>query len=355
MSNRRHARRGAGLVVAGAVGSLVLLAACSGQPAPQPVAATPSTVAPAPPSASAAPPPPPAPVPTTSPLSGRTGGVGTPVVVVKLDNTPFAQPHRGLTAADIVYVEPVEWGMNRLAAVFSTTLPEAVGPVRSARISDIEIFAPYGDVAFVISGAQTRLLGRLDRATFTVVSEDAGDAGFFRDPARTIPYNLMVDPEEIVATAGASAVAGDMGLVFDRQRPKGGKRATQVTVRWPETSMQFRWNAEAGRYDVWSAGRPARAVEEPGVQRASSVLIQYVEEVDSGYGDRFGGRTPESVTVGSGTGVLLRDGRAYPIRWERPEASLPTAYLDQAGEPVVLDPGQVWIVLQDRTRRASFD
>ena len=31
---------------------------------------------------------------------------GTPVMVVKYDNTPAAQPHRGLTSADIVYVEP---------------------------------------------------------------------------------------------------------------------------------------------------------------------------------------------------------------------------------------------------------
>ena len=43
---------------------------------------------------------------TTSPYSGRPGGVGTPVVVVKLDNTPSAQPHVGLTKADVVYVEP---------------------------------------------------------------------------------------------------------------------------------------------------------------------------------------------------------------------------------------------------------
>ena len=44
-------------------------------------------------------------------------------MVVKYDNTPAAQPHRGLTSADVVYVEPVEWGLTRIAAVFSTELP----------------------------------------------------------------------------------------------------------------------------------------------------------------------------------------------------------------------------------------
>jgi hypothetical protein len=252
-----------------------------------------------------------------------------------------------------VYVEPVEWGLNRIAAVFSTELPDVVGPVRSARISDIEIFAPYGDVALVMSGSQQRLVKPLRRANLTVVSEDGGSDGFYRDRSRVAPYNLMAKPESIVATAGATAVSADMGWVFDRTPPAGGKPAERVTVRWPQTSMQFRWDDDAGRYEVWSAGRPSRAAEEPGVQRASTVIVQYVEEVDSGYGDKFGGRTPESITVGSGKALLLRDGRAHRIRWDRPSETQPTAYLDAQREPVALDPGQVWIVLQDRTRPAE--
>ncbi len=43
---------------------------------------------------------------------------------VKLDNTTYAQPHAGLTKADIVYVEEVEYGITRLAAVFSTSIPK---------------------------------------------------------------------------------------------------------------------------------------------------------------------------------------------------------------------------------------
>ena len=70
-----------------------------------------------------------------SPFSGRAGGAGKPVLVVKFDNTPNAQPHTGLKSADIVYVEEVEFGLTRIAAVFSSVQPRAVGPVRSARSS----------------------------------------------------------------------------------------------------------------------------------------------------------------------------------------------------------------------------
>jgi hypothetical protein len=294
-------------------------------------------------------------VATTSPYSGREGGVGTPVVVVKLDNTPSAQPHVGLTKADIVYVEPVEWGLNRLAAVYSTRVPETVGPVRSARISDIQVFAPYGDVAFVYSGAQTRLQPKITAAGWTPVSEDLDSPGLVRDFSRPSPYNLMAKPREILETAGATATSQDMGLVFDEEPPAGGKRARVVTARWAGASMQFNWNAKKGRYDIWMDGRQARDTEKPGVQRASTVIVQYVKETDSGYGDMFGGRTPKSKTVGSGKGVMLRDGRSHRITWQRKRAGDPTAYLDADGEPIVLDPGQVWILLKDRTQKVVIE
>lgn len=328
-----------------------LLAACGGGGGDRAAQPTPASTGSQ--SASATPSPSPVPVVTTSPLSGREGGVGTPVIVVKYDNTPSAQPHVGLTSADVVYVEPVEWGLTRLAAVFSTRVPTVAGPVRSARVSDIDMMAPYGKVAFVFSGAQTKLWPRLQAANWTTISEDEGSAGFYRDRSRVSPFNLMAQPKAMLAAHSGVAVSKDMGLVFDKKVPTGGQRATTLTATWPSSTMQFRWNSKAGAYDVWMHGRPARAAEAPGVQRASTVIVQYVSERDSGYGDKFGGRTPLAVTVGSGTGLVLRDGRSYPITWSRAHKADPTQYLDASGEPMSLDPGQVWILLKDRTKKVT--
>ncbi|WP_369690928.1 DUF3048 domain-containing protein [Nocardia fusca] len=50
--------------------------------------------------------------------------VGVPVLVAKIDNSSQARPPPvGLGAADVVDVEPVEGGLSRLAAVFSTDKP----------------------------------------------------------------------------------------------------------------------------------------------------------------------------------------------------------------------------------------
>ena len=50
---------------------------------------------------------------------------------------------------------------------------------------------------------------------------------------------------------------------------------------------------------------------------------------------------------------MLRDGRAYPITWSRAHEGGPTQYLDADGEPMALDPGQVWVVLQGPHRKVQ--
>ena len=334
--------------------AVVLLAACSGSPDP----VTPATIAAGLPEASARASASPVVEPaTTSPYSGREGGIGTPVMVVKYDNTPAAQPHRGLTSADIVYVEPVEWGLTRIAAVFSTDMPEVVGPVRSARVSDLDLFAQFGHVAFVFSGAQQRLLPKIQAADWVPVSEDFDSVGFHREygTGRHAPTNLMASPSEILDEVGDRvAVSGDMGWVFDEKKPEGGTKTKRLTVTWEDSSVQLRWNAKRDAWDVWMNGQQARDTDEPGVQRASTAIIQYVKQTDSGYGDKFGGVTPKVKTVGHGRGLMLRDGRSYPITWERATEDSPTAYHDAAtGEQVVMDPGQLWVLLVDRTQKGT--
>ena len=51
-----------------------------------------------------------------------------PVLAVKIDNLAPARPQTGLTGADIVYVIPVEGGLSRMLAVFSSHVPAGHRP-----------------------------------------------------------------------------------------------------------------------------------------------------------------------------------------------------------------------------------
>lgn len=339
--------------------SALVLAACGADPTPV------STPTPAPSSSSASPSPSPSsprplPTPTVtptapaepgllSPLSGRPGGAGKRLLAVKIDNTRSAQPQAGLHQADLVYVQEVEGGLTRLLALFATDLPKEVGPVRSARISDLSLLAPFGDVAFAYSGAQSKMLPILEDSPLVLVAPEKGSPGWYRQTWRPVSYiNLIANPKALLDWAKDSARVPQTGWVFDDTAPAGGKAVVEVEARWGGSTMAFRWDAQRQGYVVSANGEETQS-DAGGPQVASTVIIQRVRQSDSGFGDRYGGRTPLIETVGRGQAIVLRDGRMWPVTWERPEESAHTRFTLANGEVMPFDPGQVWVALLDGT------
>lgn len=348
----RRARRSSSWAALGAC-AVLGLAACGGSdPAPAVTSTAPSS-----PAATSAEPTPAETASTevpsdASPFSGKAGGAGKPVLVVKYDNTTFAQPHTGLKHADIVYVEEVEWGLTRLAAVFSTTQPTSVGPVRSARVSDIDLLAQFGKPAFAYSGSQHKLMPLLAKASIYDVSGDKGPTGYYRDRSRRAPYDLFARPASLLKRAPKASLGQDIGFTFSDELPTGGRPVKVAVAPYPDSQARFVWNAKAGSFDVWLNKRPARATE-GGIQHASTVVLQFVKQTDSGFGDKYGGTTPMLATVGTGKAWVLRDGRAYPVTWSRPAATGGTTFTGADGQPVAFKAGQVWVVLVNSAVKAT--
>ncbi len=340
------------LIIALAGGAL-LLAGCGGADAssesssPSPTAPASSlTPAPLPSSTLGIP-------PGASPFSGLPGGEGKPVLAIKIDNTRAAQPHAGLQAADLVYVQEVEWNLTRLLAIYNSTLPEVIGPVRSARISDLDILAPFGMVAFSNSGMQSKLRRVIAKANLYDVSAEKVYAAFRDDPGRPAPVDHMADPVALLAAAPDAELARDIGFVFSEEAPEGGSPVASVTATWPSSEISFTWDEEEGTFIVGLNGQESRS-SEGGPQRASTVVIQSVEQTDSGYGDRYGGRTPFIQTVGSGSAIVLRNGLMWSVTWERPTLEDGTRFLLPDGSPMPFAIGQEWIVLLDKDKQPTI-
>ena len=211
----------------------------------------------------------------------------------------------------------------------------------------------------MFSGAQQRLWPKIDAADWIPLSQDGGSPGFYREhgTGRYAPTNLMGDTEVLLKAAGDSvAHSKDMGLVFAEERPRGARGPGRSPPGGPARACSSGGTPGKDAYDVWMNGRQARDTDKPGVQRATTAIVQYVKEVDSGLRRqvRWASR-PMAVTVGSGKGLMLRDGRSYKITWERPTEEAPTTFLDADGVPVVMAPGQVWILLKDRTSKVSVE
>lgn len=282
------------------------------------------------------------------PFTGKPYDELGPVVAVKIENTAAGKPQLGLKSADIVYVTQVEAGLTRLIAIFSSKIPPKVGPVRSARITDLHIAPMFGKPAFAYSGAQTKMLPFIAEASLFDVSDSRAPGAYFRQPGRYAPYNLFAHTKRLLAAAPKASEAKDIGFTFGEAPAEGGVERTSYTVRWPAARFTFTWSEARKQWMIWQDGKKDMAAE-GGQLSAPTVVVQYTRTGRSQFHDKNQSYTPLVRTVGKGTAVVLRDGKAYKARWERESEKGGTTFTTESGEPMNFAPGPVWVALASRT------
>ena len=267
------------------------------------------------------------------------------MLAVKIDNIVFARPQTGLTHADIVYVLPVEGGLSRFLVIFSSVYPLVIGPVRSAREDDLELLRQFGRPAFAYSGATAALLPYIHRTARIVNLFDGITGGYYRGTSRIAPYNLYARTRQLLQQAPRASRAHDIGFRFGPP-PPGGKITRSASVSYPAASFGFTWSAAKGRWLVWMDG--TRAVTTDGGRMSpATVVIQYTTVRTSRFLE-YGTPPPYAESVGSGTALVLRDGRAWTTHWSRPAADGGTTFSTASGQRMTFALGQVWVVLAYR-------
>ncbi len=337
----RRVRLAAGLLAAG----LPLLVACSGSggrsAAAGPRTAHSASPTPAVTTLTAGPRPPARPAgPALSPLTGLPARPGAKVLAVKIDNTVPAHPQIGLRDADVVYVEQVEGQLTRLLAIFASRLPAQVGPVRSARESDVALLREYGRVALGFAGASSGVLAIVRASPLLDASVDVLPGSYFCGSPlvrRRAPYNLFLHPAAVLAGRPASAPVRDIGLRFGPVG--GGAVARGGSLRFgPYARIGWRYVPTSRSWAVSMDGRAPDAAP-------ANVLVQYVALRTTRFVDVLGNPTPYTVTIGSGAATVFRDGRRLDGRWSRPSAAAGTRFTDAHGHDLLLRPGRTWVVL----------
>lgn len=300
---------------------------------------------------------PPRPTPATSPTTSPTTGEpapDSPVLAVKIDNVRPARPPTGLEKADIVYVEQVEAGLSRILAVYSSQFPPVVGPVRSARESDLELLRQFDRPTLAFSGAQSKLLPVIEKAPVNALPPGKAPDAYFRSRDREAPYNLYLRPERALRETlrdeprdkrGVNA-ADYAGLRFGPP-PPGGNPVNEHTVRYPAARFAFSWSADRQQWLLAMDGTPSRTAAGERLE-AATVIVQNVTVRPSRFQDRSGNISPYTETVGSGTALVLRDGKAHKADWKRDTAESGTTLTTSDGKSMTLANGQIWIVYAAR-------
>jgi hypothetical protein len=274
-----------------------------------------------------------------------------PIVAVKVDNGGLARPYqRGLTQAAIVYQELVEGGSTRFMAVFeAATATKEVGPIRSARESDVDVLRGLGVPALAFSGANSGVLKIIERAAangyLKLASYDAVPSAYRLGERRRDARNFFAVPARLGAKAGGTKAA-DIGWRFG-PLGAGGVPTTAVTVPFsPATVMHVQYAPATGRWVITEAGRTVPV-------SPANVIVQKVRTKGSRFSDVHGMVTPYTVSTGSNSVVVLRDGQRFVGTWTR-KGFGPTRLLDKQGHDILLKPGPTWVMLEPDTRVLSY-
>lgn len=283
-------------------------------------------------------------------------GENVKIIGVKIDDSNSAHPQVGVESADVIYIEQVEGGITRLLALYSSVYPVKMGPIRSARISDIDILAEYGRVGFIFSGAQQKMYPVIASANLANIGAQRNSPSiYFRDAFRKAPVNMFVYPDKLLE-ADKNAISIDQvknpGWIFG-DNPGTGKKIKEVVIRWPAARYSLTWSKPEDRWLISFNG--SANLTETGYQLGSpTFVIQLVDIVPSSFGDKFGGVTPKTVVIGSGRGYLLRDGQVIEVLWNRPDVESVTSWSLPDGSPAPFDPGQIWIALTNQEPEFSY-
>lgn len=281
--------------------------------------------------------------PAVAPLTGLPDpngeARGRPALEVKIDNTPPARPQAGLDAADVVFEEVVEGEITRFLAVFNSSLPDTVGPIRSVRATDPNLVWPLGGV-FAFSGGAAPNVELIRQAPVNAVDETAAGSAMFRDRGRGAPLNLFGRPAELVGKGGKPVPPPALFQYLGSKEPSPGDPASAVHIGFsPGFDPTYTYDAPSRTWKRSYGVTPFTA--RSGQQIApANVVVQFTN-----YEGGAGNPTAEGITVGEGDVWVFTDGKVVKGRWVRPAKAQPAKYVDAAGKPIKLLPGRTWVHL----------
>jgi hypothetical protein len=281
-----------------------------------------------------------------------------PVLAVKVENLPAARPQTGLSWANIVYEEPVEGGITRFIAIYQCHDASRIEPVRSARLTDVNVLLQFPTVLFAYAGGVPKVTTAISNAGITDINFNmarSADA-YHRDPNREAPHNLYTSTKELYA-AGQELVPAQAPPPMFTYSKKPAKSATPIEqAHLPfstSSDVYWKWSKTDQKWLRFHGTEPHTLSDGTQVS-ATNVIVQMVKITITDVTDANGVASPEAHTVGSGKAYILRNGKMIEGTWQRGASGDVTKFLTTKGKEIKLAVGNTWIELLPDTIAPTF-
>ncbi|MFA6474591.1 MAG: DUF3048 domain-containing protein [Patescibacteria group bacterium] len=273
---------------------------------------------------------------------------------IMIENAAFGgvRPQSGLSFAQVVYEVPVEAGITRFIAFFSGDLPDALGPVRSARPTFLEFNSEY-DGLFAHAGGSPEAMQAVDGLSVRDLSALGAEAKYFyRNSTLVAPHNLFTSGTLLTQARQDKGLAQSLPIyeswLFKDDTPVAQPSLAPLSIDFgsgPLYAVDYTYNPTTNSYDRKNGGDPQTDAITGQVISPKVVIVQMVPP---GVLTGTEGRINYAVT-GNGTAYIAQDGAVIAGQWSKTDRQSRTIYRDATGNKLSLNRGAIWISIVPTT------
>ena len=288
-------------------------------------------------------------------------------ISVKISNYPMGiRPQWGLSSADHVYEYYHEAGLTRFNAIFYGSDVDQFGPIRSGRLSDVDIINMY-KAFFAFGSADYRVREVLYSSSFANRLSTATD---YPCPPNSLHPLCRIDQEHWNHLVGSTEMLHEHfedagvsngrqvldGFFFNPELPKSGKPGENILVRFSQGSYhKWEYKPSDGKYyryedtEVANLGQEQFSLSKDRLNNeplTTDNLVILIAEYD------YYSVNPEIVEInfsGSGHAYVFREGQVFYVNWDRATKDALFRFSFEDGTPLPLKPGNTWFVVVGRT------
>jgi hypothetical protein len=276
-------------------------------------------------------------------------------LAIKISNAPalWVRPQSGLSDADLVFEHITEGALTRFTMIVYGKTPPDVGPIRSARLIDLELPSMY-DASLVYSGTSNGVGQKLFATEHWSRVLRPHELGYYRTGAnKPFEHTLYANPASLWEVLESRELNNppefNTNLAFSIEPPPDGEPAREVDVQYATELVEWNYDSETGRYLRWAAGQPILDANYGEQVSAANVVVVTANHVEDGnICEQVANGVCVALSIeaqiwGSGPVTIFRDGQRYDGTWERAGTKDMFTFYDANGDPLPLQVGNSWI------------
>ena len=281
---------------------------------------------------------------------------------IMIENSPAARPQSGLNEAGVIYEAIAEGGITRFLAIFQEAKPNYIGPVRSVRLTFVELAKPYHCSIAHVGGSDNALKLIRGNNGFRDIDQFYNAKYYWRIKKRASPHNVytrfsMLDQLNFNKGYRTSEFNGFARFKPDAPPVSTEQKANKITIDMRSNiySPVYYYDANSNKYlrsyvqggDHYSQnedGTNIRNAPDAVVAMKVSAVTRSSEAVYADY-----------TTTGTGDVTIFQNGGIIQGHWSRADKDSELRFIDASGNDIQLNRGQTWITLYPSNGKVTWE